>query len=255
MMFTTSPAACDEVRRRLSDSPHRLSAEATSSFWERGVLGPLPCHSPQLVGLLQELEQAAPSSGATGRRNVYDPQQSLERIHALARDPSIVHPVAQLLGCDDLSFFQARFRVKAPGGHDPQPWHQDVGQHHGGLFNDGTPIPSLTVWLSLDGADAASGGVVVLPGTHRALLGHWQAGFSGLKDLQHSLDTSRAHVLVTPPGHFQIFHSWAVHCSLTNASQRPRSALILRYMDRRHALDVRFPHYPCSTAVGKLSHH
>lgn len=104
---------------------------------------------------------------------------------------------------------------------------------------------SFTVWLSLDGADADSGAVALLPGTHRSLLGEWQKGFHGLRGSQDSLDTSQAMTLVTPPRHFHIFHSWVVHCSLTNNSRKPRSALILRYMDRRHAVHVSFPHEPC----------
>jgi ectoine hydroxylase-related dioxygenase (phytanoyl-CoA dioxygenase family) len=248
------PAALDAVTRRLGASPHRLSATQVSRFWQDGVLGPLPCGAPQLQGLLDQLlhastpsalSEAMPGGDGGGKRNLYDPQQHLPSVRELARHASIVHPVAQLLGSAELSFFQARFRVKAPQQADPQPWHQDVGSYHGGLFLDGSPIPSLTVWLSLDGADAASGGVVALPGSHRQLLGNWPAGFHGLRELQTSLDTSQARILTTPAHHFQIFHSWTVHCSLSNSSPRRRSALILRYMPRRHAVDVSFHHDPC----------
>ncbi|MFM7087896.1 MAG: phytanoyl-CoA dioxygenase family protein [Cyanobium sp.] len=248
------PAAIAAVTRRLGASPHRLSAAQVSRFWQDGVLGPLACGAPQLQGLLDQLLNASASEAITaampgrdrdGKRNLHDPQQHLLSVRELARHASIVHPVAQLLGSAELSFFQARFRVKAPQQADPQPWHQDVGRNHGGLFRDGSPIPSLTVWLSLDGADAASGGVVALPGSHRQLLGNWPAGFHGLRELQASLDTRQARVLATPAHHFQIFHSWTVHCSLSNDSPRRRSALILRYMPRRHAVDVSFHHDPC----------
>jgi ectoine hydroxylase-related dioxygenase (phytanoyl-CoA dioxygenase family) len=246
-MRTAQPTeeATRAVAEGLRLSPYHLHGDAVSTFWQQGHLGPFRCEAPQLDGLLNSLHDAAPADDESGKKNVYDPQQELAAVSQLAQHPSILHPVAQVLGSQELSFFQARFRVKAPGRHDPQPWHQDVGKHHGGLFNDGMPIPSLTVWLSLDGADAASGGVVVLPGTHRSLLGNWRAGFAGLKDQQDSLDTSQGQALATPRGCFQMFHSWAVHCSLTNASQRQRSALILRYMDQRHALDVSFPHHNC----------
>jgi ectoine hydroxylase-related dioxygenase (phytanoyl-CoA dioxygenase family) len=238
--------AIGAVARRLERSPYLLSTEEVSRFWQRGLLGPLACEAQQLDGLLDRLHAAAPASDDSGKRNVYDPQHDLAVVHELARHPSILHPVAQLLGCEELSFFQARFRVKAPGRQDNQPWHQDVGKYHGGLFVDGTPIPSITLWLSLDGADAESGGVVWIPGSHRSLLGDWRQGFHGLKDLQHTIEASAAEELTISPAEFVLFHSWAVHCSLTNVSTRPRSALILRYMDRRHALDVSFPHHPCA---------
>ena len=229
----------------IGTSPYQLSQEQVSRFRRDGVLGPLPSDSPCLEGLLELLQEAFPSGAAGGKRNALDPQLRMPEIQDLARHPSLVHPVAQLLGCNELSFFQARFRVKTSALADLQPWHQDVGANHGGLFDDGTPIPSFTVWLSLDGADADSGAVALLPGTHRSLLGEWQKGFHGLRGSQDSLDTSQAMTLVTPPRHFHIFHSWVVHCSLTNNSRKPRSALILRYMDRRHAVHVSFPHEPC----------
>lgn len=243
-----SPPSPDQLRAlgdHLCDSPYLLEHDTVLRFWQEGVLGPLPCHAPELDTLLEDLHDLSPAEQVGGPKNVYDPQLEMETITTLARHPSIVETVAQLLGTGELSFFQARFRVKAPGRHDPQPWHQDVGKNHGGLQDDGTPIPSLTVWLSLDGAEAESGGVVLLPGTHQHLLGDWRAGFHGLKDLQTSLDTSQARVLATPKGHFHVFHSWAVHCSLTNRSSRPRSALILRYMDSCNAVNASFPHYPC----------
>lgn len=226
----------------------RLTSEAVDGFWADGVIGPLVCEAPQLENLLVQLLEATPARSDTCFRNIHDPQDYLPAVHDLAQHPSILHPVAQLLGCTELSFFQARFRVKAPGRPDDQPWHQDVGKNHGGLFADGTPIPSITLWLSLDGADADSGGVMLIPGSHRSILGDWKNGFYGLKDQQGSIDTSSAVSLVTPPGHFHLFHSWVVHCSRTNQTKRARSALILRYMDRRHAQDVHFLHQPCAIA-------
>lgn len=242
-----SPDALQAVGQRLQSSPYALSPDEVKLFWQDGALGPRACHAPELGTLLQHLNDASSSDlrASSGHRNVYDPQLKMVEIGRLAGHPSIVHPVAQLLGTTELSFFQARFRVKAPGRLDSQPWHQDVGRNHGGLRRDGSPIPSLTVWISLDGADEISGCVVMLPGTHHTPIGHWQAGFHGLKDLQEELDTTKARNLSTPKGHFQILHSWSIHCSRSNASQRPRSALILRYMARRHALDVSFPHHPC----------
>lgn len=242
-----SPAAIQATAKRLRTSPYLLTADEITAFWELGVSEPLTCEAPELHGLLGRL-QAGSSDQPSAYRNIYDPQRSLNTINELACHASIVHRVAQLLGTEELSFFQARFRVKEPGRLDDQPWHQDVGKNHGGLFNDGSPVPSLTVWLSLDGANASSGSVVVIPRTHHNLLGNWQAGYQGLQGMEHNLNTRESWVLSMMPNQFHIFHSWAVHCSLTNHSNRLRSALILRYMDRRHAMDASFPHRPCNAA-------
>jgi hypothetical protein len=240
---------CQERLRHFGDemlgNPYHLSHESVMRFWEEGVLGPLCCDAPELETLLSDVRLNTPATEVSAPRNVYDPQLGMEVINQLAKHPSIVHRIAQLLGTPELSFFQARLRIKAPGWHDLQPWHQDVGKNHGGLRSDGVPIPSLTVWLSLDGADENSGGVVLLPRTHRSLIGDWRKGFHGLQGLQNKLDTSEARPLATQVNHFYIFHSWAVHCSLTNQSQRKRTALIMRYMDRKDAIDAAFPHTPC----------
>lgn len=234
-----------ELGEHLSPSPYRINHETVMRFWVDGFLGPLACHAPELDTLLADLTHASNTEETGAPRNVYDPQLGMAAINRLACHPSIAHPVAQLLGSRELSFFQARFRVKMPGWNDDQPWHQDVGKNHGGLQHDGRPIPSLTIWLSLDGAGEDSGGVVLLPGSHRHLLGDWKAGYHGMKDVQNTLDTSNARSLVTPARCFHIFNSWAVHCSRSNTSARDRSALILRYMDRRHAINADFTHYPC----------
>lgn len=228
-------------------APYGLTPEAVDGFWTDGVIGPLVCEAPELDHLLEQLLEATPARRDTCFRNIHDPQDYLPEVHSLARHPSILHPVAQLLDCQELGFYEGRFRVKDPRRPDHVLFHQDGGRKFG-LFPDGTAIPSLTVHLSLDGADSETGAVVLIPGTHHALLGDWEQGFGALKDLQHTLDTSGARVLTTPANHFHIFHSWAVHNSLTNSSNRPRAALVLRYMDRRHAVEAGFPHHVCEVA-------
>lgn len=239
--------------RSLESSSYCLTPESIQRFYNDGVLGPLPCEAPQLNNLLAQLLEATPARSDTCFRNIHDPQNYLPGVLDLARHPSILHPLAQLLNCQELAFYEGRFRVKDPDRPDHVLFHQDVGKKFG-LFSDGRPIPSLTVHLSLDGADSETGAVVLIPGTHQSLLGDWQQGFRGLKDHQHTLDTSQARVLTTPANHFHLFHSWTAHGSLTNSSKRPRAALVLRYMDRRHAVETEFPHHVCTITDQSWNH-
>jgi ectoine hydroxylase-related dioxygenase (phytanoyl-CoA dioxygenase family) len=152
---------------------------------------------------------------------------------AICAHPSIVIPVAQLLGTRQAAFFQSRFRVKYPQVEDSVPWHQDIGKNSGGYRADGNPVPSVTAWLSIDGATAESGSLSMIPGTHTRLFGNWRAGFSSKLEDDGAIsddEVARAVPAATKPGEFYLLHSWTLHKSFTNTTTSPRSAIVLRFV-------------------------
>lgn len=247
--MTSAPLAkYQAVAAAIGASPHRLSEAQFRFFWENGYLGPLTCGSPHVGRLPWLLHRAGLETHATREPipdpakwhgqadraiNVHDPHLSVAEVLDICTHPSIVHPIAQLLGSLELAFFQSRFRVKMPGRADAVPWHQDVGENNGGYRADGTPVPSITVWLSVDGASETSGSLRVIPGSHGELLGDWRSGFhsrleeSGALD---AIDSSRAVAIEAGPSEFYLFHSWTLHLSTTNDSGAPRSGLVLRFV-------------------------
>jgi hypothetical protein len=232
----------------IDDSRGRLSAAQIDAFWRDGYLGPLRCGDERLKELPALVSRAGLRNHGDGlpippvdswdrtdrlHINVHDPHLRVPEIMGICAHPSVVNPVAQLLGSPQVAFFQTRLRVKLRERLDPVPWHQDVGQNNGGYRADGSPVPSITVWLSADGATAASGSLRVVPGTHRRLLGDWRAGFhSGLEasGALAGIDTSRSVPIEAAPGEFYLFHSWTLHLSTANTTTSPRTGLVVRYV-------------------------
>jgi predicted dehydrogenase len=218
---------------------HALSREDLARFEEQGYLGPFRCEAPALA-LLRVPEE--PRANA----HLEDP-----RVLEVCSDPAIVERVAQLLGSRELSLYKTRFWSKEPGSRLNAPWHQDVGANNGGYLADGSPVPSLTVWLALDRTDAANGALRVLPGTQRQLFGDWRRNIQA--DLERSgalrdVDRERAVVLALEPGEFFIFHSWILHGSEANASARRRAGLNMRFVRRGHEADPAFEYVRLSAA-------
>jgi ectoine hydroxylase-related dioxygenase (phytanoyl-CoA dioxygenase family) len=159
-----------------------------------------------------------------------------------------VERVAQLLGSREVRYFQSRYRVKLREVADTVEWHQDVGPRNGGCRPDGAPIPTLTIWLGIDGATRAEGSVQVLPGTHHRPLGDWRRGYSaGIEASGHlrELDLSTAVALETGPRQFHVFHSWLVHISGPNASDHPRTGLVARFVRPEDAIDPAIDYVSC----------
>jgi ectoine hydroxylase-related dioxygenase (phytanoyl-CoA dioxygenase family) len=225
-----------------------LTEEQRQRFWRDGYLGPLRCEA-QGVGRLPELlyragvmnhgQDAPIPAPSTWHEtpwehiNVHDPHLAVPEVMALCTHESVVRPVAQVLGCDEVAFFQSRFRVKFPHRADPVPWHQDIGENNGGYRADGTPVPSVTVWLSIDGASEASGSLRVIPGSHTQLFGDWRHGFHSRLEETGALagvDPSRAVAIAADAHEFYLFHSWTLHLSTANTTASPRSGLVLRFV-------------------------
>jgi ectoine hydroxylase-related dioxygenase (phytanoyl-CoA dioxygenase family) len=227
---------------------YRLAEEQFRFFWENGYLGPLTCTHPNLGKLPQIAYHARVKSlgsnepipdpatwQATPAKliNAYDPHQYVPEILDVSTHTSIVSPVAQLLGRPEVAFFQSRFRVKFPHKADPVPWHQDVGESNGGYRADGSPVPSITAWLSVDGASAESGALSVIPKTHTRLWGNWRSGFHSKVEDQaeiRDMELSQSVPIEARPGEFYLFHSWTLHRSTTNETATPRSGLALRFV-------------------------
>jgi hypothetical protein len=250
-------AVIDEPRYRLSEAQF-------SAFWQDGYLGPFTCDDPNVGELPILASRAGLRNHGDGlpippletwdetdalHINVHDPHVQVPEIMGLGAHPSIVNPVAQLLGSREIAFLQSRFRVKFRERADPVPWHQDVGENNGGYRADGSPVPSVTVWLSADGADESSGALLVIPGTHKQLYGNWRSGFHSLLDVSRdlaSVDTSRTVSFDAAPGEFYLFHSWILHLSTANASTSPRTGLVMRFVTPSDAVQ---PHTDYTTVT------
>lgn len=245
-----------------SSRTYRLSDAQVDSFWECGYLGPFNCDAPGIAELPARVlaarygeEHANPprkrarlSTVSESRINITDPHRDIRPVREIIEHPSIVNRVAQLLGVSQIRYFHSRYRVKLHEIEDVVHWHQDIGPRNGGCYPDGRPIPTLTIWMSIDGATKDSGSVQVMPGTHRQPLGEWHKGYSaGLEaggQLRH-LDLSAAVALEMAPLQFHVFHSWIVHISGPNTYDCPRTGLVARFVRPEDAIDRAIDYFSC----------
>jgi hypothetical protein len=125
-----------------------------------------------------------------------------------------------------VAVYRAMLMNKAARGGTTLPWHQD-----GGLFWGVDRAPTLQIWTALDDADAASGAISFVPGTHTAGLCRPSGGNVPPEALA-STDTGSCAVQVPAvAGEALLIHNHVWHRSGVNASDRPRRALSFCYMD------------------------
>ena len=245
-----------------ADHRYILTTAEVERFHERGHLGPFDCDAPGIEELparvlatrfgsfspAEARDKAGLSTVGESAINIGDPHRDIGAVRAVIEHPSIVNRVARLLGTDEVRYFQSRYRVKLPDLEDRVEWHQDVGPKNGGCYPDGRPIPTLTIWLSIDGAGRQDGCVQAIPGTHHQPLGNWRAGYSaGIEaagQLQ-SLELDTAVALETAPRQFHIFHSWLVHISGPNLSDQARTGLVARFCRPVDALEPTIQYNAC----------
>jgi len=243
-------------------SRYRLSDTQVERFRKCGHLGPFDCDAPSIAELPERVlaarwgarpdrlppDDAELSTVGESRINITDPHRDIRAVGDVIEHPSIVDRIAQLLGVQEIRYFQSRYRVKLREIDDTVDWHQDVGPRNGGCHPDGRPIPTLTIWLSIDGATKADGSVQVIPGTHRQPLGDWRKGYSAgieASGALRGLDLSSAVALETAPFQFHVFHSWIVHISGPNTSERPRTGLVARFVRPEDAIDPAIDYVSC----------
>lgn len=154
------------------------------------------------------------------------------RVHpalaALVRHPRTVAMAAQLLDAPTVRFWHDQVFAKPPRHPGVVPWHQDYS-----YWTRTAPACHLTINVMLDDADAASGCVQFVPGSHR-----W--GLLPKLPFDAPLEAIRAHLpagadwrpvpVPVRAGQATIHHSHTLHGSDQNRSERWRRATVLNYM-------------------------
>jgi predicted dehydrogenase len=228
-------SACRRATEEARAGLYKLSEQQLREFAERGYLGPFQSES-------KEWRRLHIPEGERVNLHLQDPQ-----IFALCSQPAVVVRVAQLLGNQGVSLMKSRVWVKAKSSTTLVPWHQDVALNNGGLREDGSPVPTVTVWLSIDGANREKGAVELLPGSHRQLIGDWKMGLqawledNGVLREEHLNDSVR---LDAKPGEFYLFHSWVLHGSGPNSSNSKRTGLNMRFAARGDEYEPQFEYIP-----------
>lgn len=149
-------------------------------------------------------------------------------LSGLIRHPAILDAVEDVIGPDILCW-NTHFFTKEAGSDEHVAWHQD------GVYWGLDPTDVVSAWLAFTESTEANGAMCVIPGTHRALLGHVDTGvesnlLSRHQQVDGTVDTSRAVALTLEPGEFSLHHVQIVHGSQPNRTERRRIGLSLRYV-------------------------
>lgn len=152
---------------------------------------------------------------------------ALEAARTLAENPTILDYVEQLLG-PDFYLWGSQFFSKDPGDGRTVPWHQDA------FYWPLSPHKTVTVWLALADSDRDNGGMMVVPGSHRAgrLQHRHSACDSDVLEMtleEGSFSSADAVCLTLQAGEISMHDDNIVHGSGPNRSARLRCGLTMRY--------------------------
>ncbi|CAJ1401318.1 unnamed protein product [Effrenium voratum] len=130
---------------------------------------------------------------------------------------------------------------KRPGSQNVIPWHQDTYTTHVGFSwtaeaaeRAERPHP-VTLWVALDAACRETGGMEMVPGRHRELLGAAVPLASIANASAHS-DCVEYKLL---PGQAGVHHPLTPHRSLANTSTQTRRAFLVRLVPWSPTLEER----------------
>lgn len=232
--------ACRHATEAARHRAYRLSDEQLAEFAQQGFIGPFQSESDAWKRL-----HIPP--GDRMNLHLQDP-----RIFELCSQAAVTVRAAQLLAAitghqRGVSLMKSRIWVKARHSDTRVPWHQDVGLNNGGLREDDSPVPTVTVWLSIDGADREKGAIELVPGSQHRLVGDWRLGLRAWLEDNEVLsekDLADRVRLDTEPGEFYLFHSWALHGSGPNRSDDKRTALNIRFAQRGDEYEPQFEYIP-----------
>ena len=155
------------------------------------------------------------------------------RIDDLEQDPLFLaymkHPLIRQITRryigEHVSIFRSMFMNKPAQSGTVLPWHQDVGA---GWGIDTNPI--VTVWMSLDKATVASGCMQIVPGSNNLGILN-ERHYTSEEDQARYARPEDVVNLETEAGEVVLLHNFLLHRSALNATQAPRRAFSVTYMD------------------------
>lgn len=176
--------------------------------------------------------------GTRGVRKIQPFVDLVPRFAALARDPRLVRPIAQLQRSEpelmeDKFSFKQRIAGALPGLHirrgmdDHFHAHADYAYH----ADHGYPTNIVTCAIVLDDCTPDNGPFHVWPGTHKTFVPHEPLGDSSHIVPAERLEGEGLDVLA-PAGSVIFFSDLVVHSSGPNATPDPRRILFFSYCPR-----------------------
>jgi non-heme Fe2+,alpha-ketoglutarate-dependent halogenase len=210
--------------------PTALTAEQIRHYHDHGYLSPVPgLTKDQVVDARAKLEahEAAVGSpfGPTERSKSH---LLFTWVDDIMRHAPILDAVEDLIGPNILCW-NTIFWIKEPHTENYVGWHQDL--EYWGLDND----ELVSVWVALSPATEESGCMSVLPGSHKALLGHDETYHENnmlTRGQEIAIDVTERETVAMPlrPGEASFHNVRSAHGSGPNRSGDRRIGLSMHYM-------------------------
>jgi len=213
-------------------------------------------------GFLAPVDVLTESQAAQHRRRLEDAERQIGPMHYLAKAHTILcstHELATharildvveaILG-PDILLYNTTYIIKEAGAPSHVSWHQDLT--YWGLDGDA----QVSVWLALSRADAISGCMRMLPGSH---LAGARAHATSDDDPDNVLfqaqrvdgvDETRAVHCELAAGQASFHHGWTLHCSAPNRSSDRRIGLNIQYI-APHIRQTKLPGYSALLVRGE----
>ncbi len=234
-----------ESPKTLADwDPYRLTPEQISRFHHDGFLtGVRVLTEPQIQALREQLTRLMDPKHS--RHSLFyefhsneSPNPNSILFHALGAwriepafhdvlwNPAFLMPASQLLG-GSVRFWHDQLFCKPAHHGGVVAWHQDYS-----YWTRTQPVAHITCWMALDDSTTENGCLYYVPGSHRwnllpmtGLAGDMDAIRSVLSPEQ--LEQFHPVPVELKRGECSFHHSFTVHGSYENHSERPRRATLV----------------------------
>lgn len=164
----------------------------------------------------------------------------LPSVWEMATHPKVLDAVEAILG-PDILLYDATYIIKEPQTPSFVSWHQDLT--FWGLSHD----DQVSLWLALSPADAQSGCMRMIPGSHKqGMVEHatYDDPNNVLFQAQtvHGVNEDDAVLCPLKPGEASLHHGWTLHASMPNESDDRRIGVNAQYLaphvrQTKHDLD------------------
>jgi len=187
-------------------------------IYTREEMARLNAELPPLLALLEPGETA---------KDIREWHETSTYLFEIAMNPKIHDLVEGILG-PNFYLWASNFFIKEPFTTETVGWHQDA------YYWPMKPHHSVTVWLAYDDVDEENGGMLLVPGSHRAGLLRHTRSQSTTSVLTLELDegvfnAADAVQFKLKAGEVSLHDDRAAHGSPANPSARRRAGLTLRY--------------------------
>jgi non-heme Fe2+,alpha-ketoglutarate-dependent halogenase len=205
----------------------QLSPEAVARYRADGFLAPIDVFTEaEAADLRADLEALEAAHGSAHYR--IKPHLVMRVADAIVHSPAVLDAVSAVLG-EDLLVWDSAFVIKEAGTESFVSWHQDL-TYWGLDDEDGV----VTAWVALSPANAETGCMRMIPGSHRAGIAPHEETADAANVLSRGqtalADESAAVACPLKPGQMSLHHGWTLHASAPNRGADRRIGLAINYL-------------------------